>query len=78
MAEQELLFVSDGWATWEYQNRNKKSSHVVVFKNEKRYLAELCEIYKIRQDTAIYRLKSGWSIEDIFLIPVRKLRKKCN
>lgn len=59
------------WATRKEQARNRRSTIFIEFRGEQVPLAALAERYKIRRDTLSARLKSGLSVEEALLRPVR-------
>lgn len=63
------------WATRSVNDRNRRSNVLIEFRGETRALVEWCEMLNIPQDTARFRMKNGWSIEDALTRPVRDKAK---
>ncbi len=59
------------WATRSENDRNRRSSRWVDYRGERRLLIELCEAFGVRWDTAAYRIRSGWTVEDAVETPAR-------
>lgn len=59
------------WVTRTVNDRNRRSNVMIEFRGETRAMVEWCEMLNIPQDTARYRMKNGWSIEDSLTKPVR-------
>ncbi len=59
------------WATRSENDRNRRSNVWVEYKGERRLSIELCEQFNIRQDTFMFRLKSGLSVEEALTTPVK-------
>ena len=59
------------WATSKEQNRNKRNNRYFTINNQKRCLAEWCEMHSIGIGTVKTRLKHGWSIERALRTPPR-------
>lgn len=53
------------WATRTEQNRNTRSNHMVEFKGERITQSEFSEKIGLKQSTVSYRLRRGWSIDQI-------------
>ncbi len=60
------------WVDWKIQHRNKRTNHLVTYKNETKTLQEWSEIYKINKSVFCGRLKLGWDIEKALTTPVYK------
>lgn len=61
------------WATWKEQNRNRRSSTFIVFRGDRKTIAEWSEITGIGASTICYRLyKAKWGVEKILTEKVRK------
>lgn len=59
------------WVTRSENDRNRRSTVWVEFRGERRKVADLCEEYGIPRDTLAYRLRTGWTPELAFTVPVR-------
>lgn len=59
------------WVTRTVNDRNRRSNVMIEFRGETRAMVEWCEMLNIPQDTARYRMKNGWTIEDALTKPVR-------
>lgn len=60
------------WADRVEQNNNTRRNHVVEYKGGSYTLAELSRTCGIKQNTLLYRLKRGWSVEDAINTPIQK------
>lgn len=59
------------WATRKKQERNKRTSRIVEIDGRRMTVAEACEVYDIRPNTAYNRLNIlGWSVDDTFKRPL--------
>lgn len=64
-----------GWATRREQMNNTRCNRIVTVNGEQMTLMNACRKFGIRQGTASHRLdRDGWSEEDTFLTPVKKIR----
>lgn len=67
------------WATKKEQARNRRSNHLLEYKNEIKCLYEFAEKYNINAKTLQRRLfYNKWSIEKAIETPVRKHKKYKN
>lgn len=57
------------WATQTQQCRNTRVNHVVIIDGERMTLAEAVEKSPVCYNTALYRLKRGWSVVDAVTLP---------
>lgn len=57
------------WATWKEQCANKRTSHLITIKGETKPLAIWAQLCGIENNTALGRLKRGWSPEEALLTP---------
>jgi hypothetical protein len=57
------------WATRLEQNSNTRANYFVVYNGEKLTQAEFSRKIKLNQSTVSYRLRAGWTIEEIVTIP---------
>lgn len=60
------------WATQKMQSRNIRSNHLVEVSGELITVAEASERTGIKQNTILYRLRRGWSVEQAVSLPPRK------
>ena len=60
------------WATQREQQRNRRNNHIVEYRGERACLAEWAERTGIRHHTILYRLRSGWSVDEALTRPVRR------
>jgi hypothetical protein len=60
------------WATRSENDRNRRSNRWVTYRGQRRLLIELCEQFGTWPDTAKWRIKAGWSVEDAVEAPSRK------
>lgn len=63
------------WATDIEQARNKRSSVIIEYNNEKKCIMDWAKELGIAESTLRNRLAKGWSIERAFSTPVRKTKK---
>lgn len=63
------------WATMKEQCRNRRNNHILIYKNEKKTIAEWSELTNISYSNIIARLNRGWSVEKTLEIPVRNNNK---
>jgi hypothetical protein len=62
------------WVTRSENDRNRRSTVWVTFEGQQRRLADLCEQFGVRDDTALFRMRRlGWSAERTFREPVRSM-----
>ena len=64
------------WVTNSIQQRNKRNNHLICFQGETKTLTEWSELAGMESSLLRYRLKSGWSVENALLIPVKKQVRK--
>jgi hypothetical protein len=65
------------WSNKKEQNRNKRNSNILLFKNKNQYLVDLAKEYKINPGALWNRIYIlGWSIDKALITPVKKLRKR--
>jgi len=60
------------WATITEQARNRRNSRFIVFRGERKTLAEWEEITGINRGAINTRLLSGWTVEDALTKPVQE------
>lgn len=59
------------WATQKKQDRNKRTNRIIEIDGKRMTVAEACEVYGIKPNTASNRLNTlGWSVEDTFKRPL--------
>ena len=51
------------WVSIKVQNNNTRRNHYLEFNGNKKTIAEWSEILGIKQNTLLYRLRRGWSLE---------------
>jgi hypothetical protein len=54
------------WSTQKEQMRNTRQNRIVVYGGLEMTFAEACEKAGVSYDTAHYRFKSGWPLEEVF------------
>lgn len=64
------------WATAQEQAINRRSTVFFEYRGEKLYLREASKKYGIRERVISDRIRLGWTIDEIFNIPVKKLSRK--
>lgn len=64
------------WASRKVQGRNKRNNHLETYNGKTQCLAQWSEETGINRSTLAGRLGAGWSIEDVFTIPVRLHKDK--
>jgi len=65
------------WATNGEQQRNRRDTVFVDYRNGKRKLVELCEELGLKREVVYGRIKMGWTVYDALHIPVRGERGAC-
>lgn len=63
------------WVTYKVQGSNRSNNHIVVIRGESKTLQQWCELYSIKHNTVLQRLKYGWCIEEAITTPVRSTYK---
>lgn len=63
------------WVNWITQQRNKRSNHLLTYKNKTLCISEWADIYNINRSTLSYRIKKGWSIEKALNTPTNSIKK---
>lgn len=53
------------------QENNKRNNRILAFQGKEQTVTQWSEELGINRETIYYRLKSGWSVEDILLKPVK-------
>ena len=59
------------WATATQQQRNRRTNHLVEFKEDVKPLIQWCEELGLKYDPTLLRLRKGWSAERAFSEPLR-------
>lgn len=59
------------WTTMKVQENNKRNNRILAFQGKEQTVTQWSEELGINRETIYYRLKSGWSVEDILLKPVK-------
>ncbi len=62
------------WADFDDQSNNKRNSKFLTFNNKTQTQKQWSVELNISQDLIKNRLKRGWSIEDTFTKPIRKMK----
>ena len=62
------------WATPMQNCNNRRSSHFIEFRGERRSVSQWARATGIPRDTLSFRLENGWSITDALTIPVKRQR----
>lgn len=62
------------WATYKQQANNERRNHVLEIDGIKHTVQEWSEIYKIKPNTIIYRIKRGWNVKRAVKEPVKSRR----
>jgi hypothetical protein len=60
------------WATMREQSNNRKSSHFVEFRGQRKTVAEWCRELSLRYGLVLRRINSGWDSESAFMTPPEK------
>jgi len=63
------------WTTWQNQQRNKRSNHLVTLNGETLCLSEWAERQGFNEGIILYRLSHGWTPEEAILTPVRPITR---
>lgn len=64
------------WSTSKEQCRNRRSNHLITFKNKTLCLSEWAEEYNISYKTLKQRIKNKWPIKKALKTPIRKCERK--
>ena len=62
------------WATYKQQANNERTNHILEIDGIKHTVQEWSEIYKIKPNTIIYRIKRGWNVKRAVKEPVKSRR----
>lgn len=60
------------WVTKEKQNYNKKNNCFIVYKKQRKTIAEWSKELGFKPSVLGWRIRNGWSIEEALTKPVRK------
>jgi hypothetical protein len=60
------------WATAKQQANNTSQNHVIEFKGEKLTVSQLADKFGIKQNSLLYRIRRGWSVEKAATTPMQK------
>lgn len=63
------------WATWNEQNRNRRSNRLLTIDGDTRTMAEWCELVGLNPKVLQWRLRAGWDVKDAVLRSVRPKRR---
>ena len=66
------------WVTMKEQANNKRNNIVITFNNKTQTLAQWAIELNIKQNTLLYRLRRGWSVERAFKTKVQRYSSKRN
>lgn len=64
------------WETVQQQQNNRVSSRFIEAFGKKQTISQWSREVGIRHDTILWRIKLGWSVEDVLSKPVRRKRKE--
>lgn len=64
------------WTSRSRNSRNRRSTTYIEFRGKVHSVPDLCEQFSISQDAARWRLKQGWSAEEVFTVPMRNYPRK--
>jgi len=65
------------WATVAENNRNKRTTHFITYKNKTQCVTDWSNELGISSYALFARLRNGWTEEEALTIPVGGRRKKC-
>ena len=54
------------WANQKEQGNNKRNNHYITYNGEIHTIAEWASLIGIKQNTLLYRLRRGWSVDRAF------------
>lgn len=57
------------WATRKEQANNKRNNHILTYNGESHNIEEWAKILGVTRGMLVNRVRSGWSIEEIFNTP---------
>ena len=63
------------WIPAAQQARNKRTNHFIIYKGERKTLAEWCEILQINHSSLLRRLKN-WTLEKALNTPAKKDKRR--
>lgn len=52
------------WVTMKEQTNNRQSNHLITYEGKTQTIAQWAEELNIKQNTLLYRIRRGWSIEE--------------
>jgi hypothetical protein len=58
------------WATWHEQAQNTRNCHYIQYHGNRMTLIEWSRKVGIGRQTLLARIRLGWSLEDVFSIPI--------
>ncbi len=64
------------WATRKEQDRNKRTNHLLTVNGVTKPLIDWSEETGINKNTLLYRLKYGWTPEEVVTRPIQVHRKE--
>jgi hypothetical protein len=62
------------WATMKEQALNRRSTHLITYKDETHSISEWSEILNFPVWTILNRIRYGWAIEKILTTPIKKTK----
>lgn len=62
------------WATQTQQGNNTRTNTHITFNGVTLTIAEMARKYNLLPETIMWRMKSGWNLQDVFLKPTRKFK----
>jgi hypothetical protein len=63
------------WTTTKVQRSNSRQNRLLTFKGRTLNVTEWAEIYQIDRNALFARLRTGWSVEDALMTPIRKQKR---
>lgn len=69
------ISVCEEWLRYEPFKEWAVNNGYVVIRGESKILQQWCELYSIKHNTVLQRLKYGWCIEEAITTPVRSTYK---
>ena len=60
------------WATYKEQMRNKRTNHIITYKNQSQCISQWCEELNLSYSAVTGRLRRGWSVEKALSTPTNR------
>jgi hypothetical protein len=60
------------WATYKEQMRNKRTNHIITYKNQPQCISKWCEELNLSYSAVTGRLRRGWSVEKALSTPTNR------